>query len=52
MEWDERLSGAYLVAFARKLTCRSARRNVRRLKYTKTPPHRPYRTGYRCKQSA
>jgi hypothetical protein len=49
MEWHEGLSGAYLVLFARKMTCRSARRNYARMHYTQTPPYRPVRNGYRCK---
>lgn len=32
MEWDDRLSGASTVLFARKMTCYSARRNYRRLR--------------------
>jgi hypothetical protein len=49
MEWDDSLSGAYLVAFADGMTCRDARRNVTRVRYTQTPPFRPVRLGYRCK---
>jgi hypothetical protein len=47
-EWDDRLSGASTVLFARQMTCPSARRNFARLKYTKKPPYRAVRTGYRC----
>jgi hypothetical protein len=49
MEWDDSLSGAYLVAFAKGMTCRDARRNVTRVRTTQTPPYRPIRLGYRCK---
>ncbi len=49
MEWDESLAGAYLVAFARKMTCKSARRNVLRVRYMQKPPYRPTRPGYRRK---
>ena len=48
MEWEDRLSGAYLVLFARNMTCRSARRNYVRTRTTQTPPHRLVRKGYRC----
>ena len=48
MEWDDSLSGAYLVAFAKGMTCRSARRNVTRTRNRQTPPYAPYRLGYRC----
>lgn len=44
--------GVYLVAFADGMTCRSARRNVNRVRYSKTPPYRPLRTGYRCRTLA
>ena len=39
--------GAYFVAFARKLSCRTARRNSRLVRW-KGRPHRPYLRGYRC----
>ncbi len=41
--------GAYLVGFADGMSCRSARRNISRVNYTRRPPYRPIRTGYRCK---
>ena len=44
--------GAYQVAFADGMTCRSARRNVNRVRYSKSPPYRPLRTGYRCRTLA
>lgn len=44
--------GAYLVAFADGMTCRSARRNVNRVRYSKSPPYRPLRSGYRCRTLA
>ncbi|HEV2770172.1 MAG TPA: hypothetical protein VGV40_08335 [Solirubrobacteraceae bacterium] len=44
--------GAYRVAFADGMTCRSARRNVNRVRYSKNPPYRPLRTGYRCRTLA
>ena len=47
-EWDERLRGASTVLFAREMTCRAARRNHARLRYSSTPPFAPSRTGYRC----
>ncbi len=49
MEWSEDLRGAYLVAFADGMSCRAARRNVKSVRYTKTPPYRPLRSGYRCR---
>lgn len=49
MEWNDELFGAYSRLFARNMTCRSARRNYVRMRYTQTPPYRPVRLGYRCK---
>ena len=49
MDWSEDLRGVYLVAFAEGMSCSSARRNIRRMRYTKTPPYRPIRAGYRCR---
>jgi hypothetical protein len=48
MEWDDDLQGASLIAFARDMTCRVARRNVLGVRYTNTTPRRPVRKGYRC----
>jgi hypothetical protein len=48
MEWDDSLAGAYLVGFAHGMSCRNARRNITRVRYTQTPPYRPMRPGYRC----
>jgi hypothetical protein len=48
MTWTEELAGAFLRAFARNMTCRSARRNVDRLRYSSQPPYKPTRRGYRC----
>lgn len=48
MEWDDSLAGAYLVAFADGMTCRAARQNVTRTRFTQRAPHRPVRLGYRC----
>lgn len=42
--------GAFLDAYARGMSCRAARRNVDGVKYSRTPPYRPYRTGYRCQE--
>lgn len=44
--------GAYVVAFTRGMSCRAARVNVDRIKYSQRPPYRPYRTGYRCRTLA
>jgi hypothetical protein len=49
MKWSDDLAGAYLVAFARGMTCTDARRNIVRLRYTQRPPYRPVRPGYRCR---
>jgi len=49
MEWSEDLSGAYLVAFADGISCAAARRNIRRVRYSKVAPYRPIRPGYRCR---
>jgi hypothetical protein len=49
MVWREDLAGAYLVAFARGMTCTDARRNVTRVRYAQVPPYRPTRPGYTCK---
>jgi len=40
--------GAYLRLFARKMTCRTARRKYRRVRYEQTPPYRAKLKGYRC----
>jgi len=48
MEWTEDLAGAYLVAFADNMSCQAARRNVKRVRFAKSPPFRPLRPGYRC----
>ncbi len=45
-EWDDSLSGAYLVGFARRMTCLQATRNIDLVRYSRKG--RPYRTGYRC----
>ncbi len=47
--YEQPSPGAYLVGFAHGMTCRSARRNIDRLKYTRSPPYRPIRRGYRCR---
>ena len=49
MEWSEDLRGVYLVAFADGMSCQAARRNTRRMRYSKTAPYRPLRPGYRCR---
>ena len=41
-------AGAYVVAFARDMSCPSARRNVDLMRLTKKPPYRAVRTGYDC----
>lgn len=51
-EWDDDLSGAYQVAYARGISCTAARRNVLRLKYSKRSPYKPSRKGYRCARIA
>jgi hypothetical protein len=50
MEWSGDLAGACLVGFANGLSCRDARRNITRTRFTRTPPYRPVRRGYRCVQ--
>jgi hypothetical protein len=47
--YDQPEPGAYLLAFARGMTCTAARRNITRLRYTQLPPYRPVRLGYRCR---
>jgi hypothetical protein len=42
--------GAYLYAYARGMSCQAARRNVSRVRHSRTPPYRPSRTGYRCRE--
>jgi hypothetical protein len=42
-------SGVYLRLFARKKSCRTARRNYRRVRYTNEPPFWPKLGGHRCK---
>lgn len=49
MEWSEELRGVYLVAFADGMSCAAARRNIKRMRYSKHAPFRPLRTGYRCR---
>lgn len=44
--------GAFVVAYARGMTCTSARRNVSRLRFGRKAPYRPYRPGYRCRYLA
>lgn len=41
-----------MVAFTRGMTCRAARLNVDRVRYSQRSPYRPYRTGYRCRTLA
>lgn len=43
-------SGASVSAYARGMSCTSARRNVSRLKFGRKPPYKAYRPGYTCKQ--
>lgn len=38
----------YIALFARKMTCRSARRNYNRVRYNEEG--RPVRRGYRCRE--
>ena len=49
-EWtfDDPEPGVWTRLFARKMTCKSARRNYGRLRYTQTPPFRPVKPGYKC----
>ncbi len=47
MNWRDDLSGVYLRAFADGMSCRAARRNIKR--YQKAPNSWPRRAGYRCR---
>jgi len=47
--YDDPEPGAWLRAFAYKMSCRDARRNVTRVRYSQTPPYRPLRLGYTCR---
>jgi hypothetical protein len=47
--YDDPEPGAFLRTFARGMSCRAARRNTDRVRYTQLPPYRPLRLGYRCK---
>jgi|SRR5215208_1840032 len=46
--YDDPEPGAYLALYARKMTCPSARRNYKRVRYDDAPPYQPIRRGYRC----
>jgi hypothetical protein len=46
--YDEPEPGAYLRLFARKMSCRTARRKYNRVRYEQSPPYRPKLKGYRC----
>jgi len=48
MEWNDDLAGAYLVAFTHGMSCPAARRNIRRIRFSKSSG-RPIRPGYRCR---
>ena len=48
MEWSEELRGVYLVAFADGMSCTQARRNIKRVRYSKET-RAPIRAGYRCR---
>jgi hypothetical protein len=41
--------GAFLRGFASGMSCRAARRNITRVRYSQRPPYRPLRLGYRCR---
>jgi hypothetical protein len=45
---DEPEDGVWERLFARNMTCRTAKKNFGRLRYTQTPPYRPVKAGYRC----
>jgi hypothetical protein len=49
-EWtfDEPDPGVWARLFARRMRCRSARRNESRVHWTDSRPHRPVKSGYRC----
>lgn len=47
--YDDPEPGAYLRLFARKMSCRTARRKYRQVRYEQEPPYRPRLRGYRCK---
>ena len=40
--------GAFTRLFARKMSCRTARRKFRRVHYVADPPYEPQLKGYRC----
>ena len=42
--------GAFVRLFARKLTCRTARRAYGSIEYEDEPPYRPVLAGYRCRE--
>ncbi len=46
--YDDPPPGAYLRLFARKMSCRTARRNYKRVRYQQTPPYRAKLKGFRC----
>ena len=52
MEWSDDLRGAAVVAFADGMSCPSARRNIKLMRYSKDAAHRPLRGGYRCRRLA
>ena len=49
MRWEDRLAGASTTLFARRMTCRSARRNYARTSFAGGAP---VRAGYRCVELA
>jgi len=51
MEWSDDLSGAYLVAFADGISCTTARRNIKRVRFS-SRTGKPVRAGYRCRTLA
>jgi hypothetical protein len=48
--YDDPEPGAYLALYARKMTCRIARRNYKKVEYEESPPYRSRLPGYRCRE--
>ena len=48
--YEEPEPGAFLRLYARKMSCRTARRKHRRVRYERTAPYRAKLKGYRCVQ--